>query len=233
MELSDDTPLTREQFNEEVKRLGPEALLQPHIRTVTRAQMESDGTIPETEEYAAATEALKRGVTMFVGRSDANARVAGKREATVKIEPRQFICWKESAGEVASHRTAEFGSVSTGTRRDFPRNPPLYQGTFRKALAGTVICWEADHSSSEWYNKLIQGMRDTAEMAKLFAIDVGHDALNQLVGILPGAGDYSDLVFWIENIATLIAALLEWLRNKDDKVCEHNIGYSVDWFVDR
>lgn len=38
--------------------------------------------------------------------------------------------------------------------RDFPRNPPVYLGKVTKGCIGHMICWEADQSTSDWYDKL-------------------------------------------------------------------------------
>ncbi|KAF5575903.1 hypothetical protein FPCIR_12907 [Fusarium pseudocircinatum] len=247
MTLSEDVPLTREQFDDQVRMLGRETVEQPHIRAVTIDQVHSDGKIDETAEFASATSALGRGVTMFVDPKANPDPATNSATLTVRLQPSIFKCYRRSgelgkdevyftwgfgddAKRQTSHRTPEFGSVVTDTVRDFPSNtPPLEYGTVRKAVAGTAVCWEADHSSSAWYDKLILAMREASRLAADLAHDVGNDALNELIGMLPGFSQYSEMVFWIENIAMVITALLEWLRNKDDKVAEHNYGFSTEF----
>lgn len=190
---------------------------------------------------------------MFLGPNDGNREVQQHPVNAVAVEfpPTIFYCEEESAGEAGhdevyftwgfgddadnetSHRTAEFGSVSSGTTRDFPHPPDLHKGMgIKKCMAGTMICWEADHCSSEWRDKLGRAMAELAQLARDLSHDVGNEGLNELIGLIPGFGEYADVMFWIENIATLIRALLDWLRNKDDKVKELNYGFSIDWLPD-
>jgi hypothetical protein len=58
---------------------------------------------------------------------------------------------------------------------------------------------------------------------------MGINAINKLIGQLPGCSEYSEMVFWIENIAMVIGALLEGQRNKDDKVAEYSFGVSREF----
>lgn len=102
-------------------------------------------------------------------------------------------------------------------------------------MVGTVVCWEADHSDSEWYRKLNAAMEHGARLAADLAFDVGSDAMNELIGQLPGFSQYADMLFWIENIALIVQGLINWLRNKDDKVAEHNYGFTkgfLEGFMD-
>lgn len=255
MDLPDESPFTREQFNEQAKELGRETVLQTHIRSVRLDQVMPDGTIPETEEFSTASTTLGRGLTMFVdpGSNACSDPEVASSNLSVILEPSIFKCYRRS-GELGkdevyftwgfgddgnsrnAHRTGEFGSVKTGTILDFPKRPALQNGVIRKCIAGTVICWEADHSSSDWYNKLRTAMNELANLANQLSHDVGDEVLNGLIGQLPGFSEYADMVFWIENIATLIGALLDWLRNKDDKVKENNYGFSKEFlrpFKDR
>ncbi|KAI9369186.1 hypothetical protein BJX61DRAFT_173817 [Aspergillus egyptiacus] len=173
----------------------------------------------------------------------------GKIMIPMKIEPELFKCYKESGeagkdeiyftwgfggdGEAeVAHRTGEFGSVTTGTQRSFPREPPVYRGYVENACAGHIICWEADHSSSEWYDKLIQVMREVANHSSYLSLSVGDEDLDFLIGLIPGPiGDFANIGFWLENIANLIANFLEIFRNHDDKVMEHSYAYSRDYLL--
>ncbi|KAH8689298.1 hypothetical protein BGW36DRAFT_273885, partial [Talaromyces proteolyticus] len=247
--LSDDNPLTREMFNEEVRRLGAETVLQPHIRSIRPDQVMPDGEIPESEEYASASQSLGRGLTMFVDPGESTQDVKNAVSAAyVELRPKIFKCYRRSGelgkdevyftwgfggdnGEESWHKTEEFGSVVKDIVLDFPNPPHLFKGWIQKCLAGTMICWEADHSSSEWREKVKLAMSELARMARNLSIDVGNDSLNELIGLLPGFSEYSDMTFWIENIATLISALLDWLKNKDDKVKENNYGWSKEWLI--
>ncbi|CZS84490.1 unnamed protein product [Fusarium graminearum] len=138
--------------------------------------------------------------------------------------------WGDDQNHGISYKTGEFGSFVTGTIRDFPSGTPdLHNGNVSQAVCGTIICWEADQSSSEWYDKLILAIQELSRMAKSLAHDVGGGALNALIGQLPGFSQYADMMFWIENVAMVIGAFLEIFRNKDDKVAEHNYGFNREF----
>ncbi|CAG1982977.1 unnamed protein product [Fusarium graminearum] len=138
--------------------------------------------------------------------------------------------WGDDQNHGISYKTGEFGSFITGTIRDFPSGTPdLHNGNVSQAVCGTIICWEADQGSSEWYDKLILAMQELSRMAKSLAHDVGGGALNALIGQLPGFSQYADMMFWIENVAMVIGAFLEIFRNKDDKVAEHNYGFNREF----
>lgn len=72
-------------------------------------------------------------------------------------------------------------------------------------------------------------MHKLADLARELAIDVGNDVLNEMIGLLPGFSEYADMIFWMENVAIVIQALLNLFRNDDDKVKENNYGFSKDW----
>ncbi|KPA37960.1 hypothetical protein FLAG1_09208 [Fusarium langsethiae] len=212
--MYDDVPLTREQFNDHVRELGEETVLQPHIRAVSSDQVQADGTIASTEAFATASLELGRGATMFVDPPSEEANVADTGYVHVWLKPEIFKCYRKS-GELV---------------KNFPSNSPdLHKGNVNRVVCGTVICWEADHSSSEWYNKLILAMKELSSLAKSLAHDVGDDALNALIGQLPGFSEYSTMMFWIENIATVIGGFLKLFRNKDDKFAEHNYGFNREF----
>ncbi|KAF5241625.1 hypothetical protein FAUST_3699 [Fusarium austroamericanum] len=184
---------------------------------------------------------------MFVDPPSEEADVNDTGYVRVWLKPEIFKCYRKS-GELTkdevyfswgwgddqnhgtSYKTGEFGSVVTGTIRDFPSGTPdLHNGNVSQAVCGTIICWEADQSSSEWYDKLILAMQELSRMAKSLAHDVGDGALNALIGQLPGFSQYADMMFWIENVAMVIGAFLEIFRNKDDKVAEHNYGFNREF----
>lgn len=110
--------------------------------------------------------------------------------------------------------------------RDFPNNPPFFRGYTRRAIAGHVVCWEADHSNSAWYDKLIRAMREVAEKSVHMTKVTGNKNLDFLIGLIPGMSEVGEVQFWIENIATLVAALLDLFRNYDDKVVEHSYAWN-------
>ncbi|KAE8307529.1 hypothetical protein BDV41DRAFT_584407 [Aspergillus transmontanensis] len=225
MALSDDIPYDAERFAKDVKRYGVATVNQPHIHAIGPEEINEDGTIDASEEFDAASRELRRGVTMFVTGDEAKANPERSSDKlNVVIRPRElyfldklkeaghdevYFTWGfgDDAQTKSSHRTPEFGRV--------------------KDIA-TIVCWEADHSNTARHDKLINGMRHLAQLASdlTFRISDGpkDKSISELVGQLPYYSELTTLAFYIENIATMIAGLLEWLRNKDYLVCEHNYG---------
>ncbi|EYB29705.1 hypothetical protein FG05_30233 [Fusarium graminearum] len=56
--MPDDEPLTKEQFNDQIRELGEETVLQPHIRAVSSDQVQADGSVIPTEAFPTASSAL-------------------------------------------------------------------------------------------------------------------------------------------------------------------------------
>ena len=249
MEMPDDLPLTDEFFNEQMMHHAKETLAQPHIRAVNAQDVQADGTVKESEAFAAASAKLKRGVTLFLGEDEGKGQrpqsTKGDEIADipVKIEPQEFYCGRKSnemtKDEIyftwgfggdnnakVHHKTAEFGSVVTGTRRPFPHDPAIFRGLIHKGICGHMICWEADQSSSEWYNKLIGAMREIADAANQMVSITGTEWLDQLIQQIPGFSEFAEFAMWLELGAAAIAALLEIFRNHDDKVGERSYGWT-------
>ncbi len=59
--------------------------------------------------------------------------------------------------------TPEFGSIITGSERDFGRNAFWFKGAAEKFMAGHIQVWEADHSPSSHYAKVRQALADIAQ----------------------------------------------------------------------
>ncbi|KAG5655329.1 hypothetical protein KAF25_010481 [Fusarium avenaceum] len=231
MGLSEDDPVSRDQFNEHVRKHGVETVQQPHIRVVRADAVGPDGSIPETEEFASATSSLGRGLTMFIEpESETSNQTQTNWTYYLKLQASIFKCYRRSnewgKDEVYftwgfgndsrgqnHHRTPEFGSVVTGTVRNFPSNTILNEGWISKCMVGTVVCWEADHSDSEWYRKLNAAMEHAAKLAADLSFDFGSDAMNELIGQLPGFSQYADMMFWIENIAMIVQGITK-IRGK-------------------
>lgn len=100
---------------------------------------------------------------------------------------------------------------------------------------GTIACWEADHSSTAWYDKVINGMRHLPQLASNLSFTISDDLkdkwISELLGQLPYYSELGTLAFWIENTSSWTADLLDWLRNKDDLVCENHYGWSREWLT--
>ncbi|KAE8381298.1 hypothetical protein BDV26DRAFT_289565 [Aspergillus bertholletiae] len=144
-----------------------------------------------------------------------------------------FRCFADDETKMKAY--GELCSQAKQLSRSFPSRPSLHLGSCSNAVVGSIVCWEADHSSNAWYDKLIKGMRHLANIASDLTFKISNDPMDmwisELVGQLPYYSDMATLLFWIENVSNLIAGLLEWLRNKDDLVCEHNYGWSREWLA--
>ncbi|KAM0353179.1 hypothetical protein ACHAP4_008417 [Fusarium culmorum] len=101
MSMPDDEPLTREQFNDQIRELGEETVLQPHIRAVSSDQVQADGSVIPTEAFATASSALGRGVTMFVDPPSEEADVNDTGYVRVWLKPEIFKCHRKS-GELTN-----------------------------------------------------------------------------------------------------------------------------------
>jgi hypothetical protein len=251
MELAVDSPYTMEKLAEDAKQLGEETVLQPHIRAVTPEQIGEKGEVETTKEFTAATDALGRGFTFFITSKEQGAQARSPKEDLppalwVRIAPRTFDCIKESSGEVGrdevyfswgfgsdnqnkvSHTTDEFGCVSTSTSRPFPNNPPLFVGYTQRAVMGHMICWEADDSNNDFHNGLNGTMRDIADYSSEVTKIFHNEYLDTLLGLIPQYSQFTDAVFWFENILNFISNLLEIFRNDNDNVKECSYGWSRD-----
>ena len=79
-------------------------------------------------------------------------------------------------------------------------------------------------------------MQEVARLSKDLTVTVGDDAWDLLIGVvLEPIGQVNDVLMWLENIATLVAAFLDLFRNKDDlvKECSYAINYNHIYWVNR
>lgn len=74
-------------------------------------------------------------------------------------------------------------------------------------------------------------MWETARISKDMSISVGHEDWDQIIGLIGPVGQVNDVLMWIENIVTLIAAFLDLFRNKDDLVKKCSFGYNRDYIA--
>lgn len=95
MGLSEDEPVSRDQFNEQVKEHGVETLQQPHIRAVRADAVGPDGNVPETEEFASAVSSLGRGLTMFMEpESETADQTHGNGIYKLELQASIFKCYR-------------------------------------------------------------------------------------------------------------------------------------------
>lgn len=109
--------------------------------------------------------------------------------------------------------TPEFGSVITGSERDFGRNAFWFKGAAEKFMAGHIEVWEADHSPSSHYAKVRQVLADIAQTFAQSALESGPTWDAVYLGLVAAA-----------------AALVNWILslNKDDFIKEMTLAYTRD-----
>ncbi|WTW91872.1 hypothetical protein OG216_00040 [Streptomycetaceae bacterium NBC_01309] len=108
----------------------------------------------------------------------------------------------------------EFGSVKTGQTREFGSNRVIVEGPMTYRVAFDIQCWEADQSSSAWYDAL-------HEQLKAFRDGIFSNPGFQLGAMMPGL----ELVGWMADINNLGVYLMEHLRNGDDLSCHRGFVF--------
>ncbi|GGU47112.1 hypothetical protein [Streptomyces violascens] len=231
-----------EEFRADLAAVAAEIVAQPNVEVVDVTRLELDGP-KESEEFLEALGRYGTGVTVLTG---ARPEVGTERAApaafaapmVLSLKAERFECERRS-GEVghdeiywamaagtdteaqSSAKTPEFGSIVKGSHRYFTGDHAvqLTNGTVRGYVSLNIECWEADDSSGGFYNKMREVLRT---MSKRLA-----DASQEQHYSPP------DREFNAEGWAALLAvlgelinALLGWLTNDDDLVCERSIGLS-------
>ncbi len=218
--------------------LAAEICAQPNVQIVdvSKADLAGSETF-DSEEFAAALGEYGRGITILTGPPPAadiqgvlNVRVRMMKFQCVKESGesgRDEIFWAVSAGSdkqaKKSFTTREYGATSTGDWHTFDYDynageTYVFIGPVDQHLSTEIQCWEADHSSGGFYNDLRGALKDFAEWAVDTSSDMteaGDDEVKK------GAG-------WAALLgiaAGLINAILGWLTNDDDLVCERTIGF--------
>jgi hypothetical protein len=253
LSLGEDEPYTKEHFQKDISSMGTRMGINgesPQFPAYCRM------IDPVTDEYIghvnasfdAAVQETGRSVTVFW--SDPKVSENGKNalnasSTRIKLQPLRFKCHKES-GELGKDEiywslasgadtgdqlgekqvTTETGSVQTGKLYHFPSGYILFDGQIMQALSAHIVCWEADHSNSAWYDKLIRVSREISSLASEMSVITGDQGWDELIGLIPGYDMRQEILFWIENIASFIANMLDIFRNHDDKVAEAHLVWN-------
>lgn len=225
-ELTDDLPV-----------IGQQVLAQPNTRVVDLGALAPDEPIDD-EAFTSALATHARGITILTGPPVPDTGTLGA--LTVRLRMHRFHCVKES-GEVGrdevywavaagsdttarkSFKTREYGAVSTGDSEDFDyvyqEQTYLFSGTADQHVTTDIQCWEADDSSGGFYNDLRSALSDFADYAAR--------ASSQLT--TAGDNETARAAAWAAFMslgAGLLNAILGWLTNDDDLVCERSIGFT-------
>ncbi|WP_285530198.1 hypothetical protein [Streptomyces lavendulae] len=113
-------------------------------------------------------------------------------------------------------RSQEFGGVRQGNDYHFRPEPALrvvFDGAVSSGLALHIMCWEADQSTSEWYDKLQTAMQALCD--QLF------DTWQWQVGGM--IGDPGLIGGVMLEVIGMIAWFISIWRNEDDLSCERGI----------
>ncbi|MCZ4124155.1 hypothetical protein [Streptomyces sp. H39-S7] len=227
-------------------RVTPEIVAQPNVEIVEVNGLELDGP-KDSDEFLEAMGRYGTGVSVFTGRpSEPAATDTGEAGATpaaaalpaplkLTLRPSRFECEKRS-GELGRDeiywamtvgtdtdstyavKTPEFGSIVAGSHREFPVII-LENGPVRSYVSLNIECWEADDSSGGFYNALRDAL---SYMSKRLA----DASKNQNYTPPDREFDADGWAALLAIVGELINAILGWLTNDDDLVCERSIGLS-------
>ncbi|MFE9368467.1 hypothetical protein ACFYM2_01585 [Streptomyces sp. NPDC006711] len=244
--LEDKTGYDFAQLRDDLAALTAEIVAQPNVEIVDVTGTEPEGP-RDSEEFLRALAEYGAGVTVLTasrGTEAADAADVARVPAAsamplrVKLAPSRFVCerrsdelgkdeiyWAMAAGTDTeaknSAKTPEFGSVVTGSDRAFTGDHALtlVDGTVRAYVSLNIECWEADHSSGGFYNKMREVLRTLSDRLAEASKEQNYSPPDREFN----AEGWAAL---LSVLGELINALLGWLTNEDDLVCERSIGLS-------
>ncbi|MDX3569306.1 hypothetical protein [Streptomyces sp. ID05-47C] len=221
----------------ELPALAAENCAQPNVQIidVSKADLAGSETF-DSEEFTTALGEYGRGITILTGPAPA---ADAQGVLNVRLRMMKFYCVEES-GEVGrdeiywgvsagsdkqakkSFTTREYGATSTGDWHEFDYNynagtTYVFIGPVDQHLSTEIECWEADHSSGGFYNDLRAALKDFAE----WAVDASAD-MSQAGSDTDRAAGWAAL---LGIAAGLLNAILGWITNDDDLVCERTLGF--------
>ncbi|KAK5988182.1 hypothetical protein PT974_12322 [Cladobotryum mycophilum] len=229
--LQDDEPYTMEHFQSDFTAVAKEITDRPNSRIVDPANpntLDADNKIFED-----AVEQTGRGTTVFWSDAETSDDPETENKAQSKEAGKDEIYWSLASGAdtydqlTKEQVTDEFGSVEKGTWREFPSKIILFDGMVSSVLSAHIVCWEADHSNSEWYNTLILVSRLISQKSSEMAKITGDERWDELIGQLRGYNMRQEVLMWIQLVSDLIANFMELVRNDDDKVAEHCLAWNL------
>ena len=246
LDFNEDLSYNDDDMIRDARALAPDIQAVPSNAIVDVSKL-GKGTCLDSDEYIQAIGNAGTGVTVFanskskgaVGTDD--ARVPA-RYVNCKLWPHRFNCIKSSGDGMFNgkdeiywcwgfgadsqakkdYKTSEFGSIKSGTSRNFSETEFLHDGRVHGILAGHIQCWEADDSSGGWYNKLRDTLKVIAEECVELAVTAVEEQDDDDMALAAA------LLGLVSIVAGLINALLAWLTNDDDLVCERTFGFTVD-----
>ncbi|MFF2506308.1 hypothetical protein ACFVTY_23390 [Streptomyces sp. NPDC058067] len=191
----------------------------------------------DSEAFTAAVDEVGFGATMLAGPpSDGETGELEVYRATFQFD--SFTCRKEVGDGLSGrdeiywtaaarsdkhvhgvYRSMEFGAVEEGDTRTFPSSGQVvFDGPADKLVAMSVQVWEADHSNSDWYDKLHNAL--TAWLERPVWMDL-------MMSVVPGPPGL-DVA---EMVLQLFVSLKEAFRNKDDLSCQRMLVFERNALV--
>ncbi|NUK72811.1 hypothetical protein HRW23_32570 [Streptomyces lunaelactis] len=229
-----------EDLRADLAEVTPEIVAQPNVEIIDVTRT-TPGESTDSEEFLEALAEYGGGVTVLTASQERMAKPVPALPLKVHLAPSWFRCdrrsgelgkdeiyWAMSAGADSnakkSFKTPEFGSVVTGSERAFTGSHAgtLADTTVRGHLALNIECWEADHSSGGFYNKMREVLATMAERLADGAKEQTYSPPDREGGNADGWAALLAIVLGLVNL------LLGWLTNDDDLVCERSIGLSRD-----
>ncbi|MER7468876.1 hypothetical protein [Streptomyces sp. NPDC097981] len=225
-----------EEYKAALTELLPQITALPNVAVLDRAKLASEEVI-DTPEFTAAMADYGFGVTGFTGEGDDDLGVQSAPSFRARLEWAGFGCdepvgdqgggrdeiyWTSAAnaqGYQLTTRTGEVGEVVGGRGYAIPGDVK----TGSKAILDTMInggcasvlitLFEGDQSNSEWYTALGKALNDATS-----ALQASADFSNFVPGL--------DLYGHMHTGLGFIAALWEYMRNKDDLVLSRAFALS-------
>ncbi|KAE8317704.1 hypothetical protein BDV41DRAFT_561238 [Aspergillus transmontanensis] len=130
--------------------------------------------------------------------------------------------------------TREYGSIRSGDLRQMDAGTVLFDGQVQDALAIFIQCWEADNSSTKWYEDLRKAMDAISKGFKAWLEQYGQ-VIAEFQKQLPIVGNAYKILGYISTATQIFAWLLDKFRNHDDLVAERTIAFSqqaLTWFLE-
>lgn len=147
------------------------------------------------------------------------------REVGDGLSGRDEVYWtaavRSDEHDGTTYQSQEFGAVEKGDTRTFSAgNKVAFDGLAGHYVCLLVQCWEADHSNSDWYDKLHLALE--AWLGR----PTWHDIVEGIVSG-SGGGVVGFILDCLNAVIQFFVSLKESFRNKDDLSCERVI------FLDR
>ncbi|MFF3343668.1 hypothetical protein [Streptomyces flavidovirens] len=209
--------------------MAEEIVAQPNVSIVDVTTV-AEGESLDSPEFVAAQEEYGTGAMVLTGPPLDDAARSGAMQVRLQMTrfkcvratgdtalgPRDEIYWVAAAGadsrDKKTFSSQEFGSLTSGSWRDFPAGTVLFSGQVQQTVLTNVECWERDDGGI--WRELQKKLAELAETCVDAAVDIVEN----------GEKEDASLAVVIAIVAALLSLLLEWLINDDDLVGERSVA---------